>query len=299
MISRRGLLKLFGIGIAGLAAAAVYPFAEAFGKPRITRYALTPRRWPAGLNLRICVLSDIHACEPWMSASRVEAICAQAQELQADIILLLGDFLSGMSLVTDQVEVSDWSAAIGRLKAPLGVHAILGNHDYWEDHAFQMDPSRTPLVAEALERNGISVHVNHAIHIEKDGAGFWLAGLGDQRALIGSKVYGRGKLGGLDDLDGTIAQCVGDDPVILMAHEPDIFPSVGERVSLTLCGHTHGGQINVFGWRPASASRGSAIYPAGHFNESGRELIVSRGLGCSILPIRFGSPPEINLIEIG
>ncbi len=84
-----------------------------------------------------------------------------------------------------------------------------------------------------------------------------------------------------------------------MAHEPDIFPRVPDRVSLTLCGHTHGGQVNILGWRPAAASAGSRRYPLGHYREDNREMIVSKGLGCSILPVRVGAWPEIVLIESG
>ncbi|MDB5997077.1 MAG: ykuE, partial [Pseudomonas sp.] len=90
-----------------------------------------------------------------------------------------------------------------------------------------------------------------------------------------------------------------DAPVLLLAHEPDIFPKVPDRVSLTLCGHTHGGQISIFGWRPWAASRGSRRHPAGYYNVDGHELIVSRGLGCSVVPVRFGNWPEIVLIELG
>ena len=90
-----------------------------------------------------------------------------------------------------------------------------------------------------------------------------------------------------------------DAPVILMAHEPDIFPKVPERVALTLSGHTHGGQINLFGWRPIVPSDYGQRYAYGHIVEGERDLIVSGGLGCSILPIRFLSPPEILIVELG
>ena len=91
----------------------------------------------------------------------------------------------------------------------------------------------------------------------------------------------------------------GDEPVLLMAHEPDIFPTVTERVSLTLSGHTHGGQIRIFGWSPVVPSRYKNRYAYGHVVEDGRHLLVSGGLGFSILPVRFGMPPEINFVEIG
>jgi predicted MPP superfamily phosphohydrolase len=84
-----------------------------------------------------------------------------------------------------------------------------------------------------------------------------------------------------------------------MAHEPDVFPTVPARVSLTLSGHTHGGQIRLFGYSPIVPSRFRNRYAYGHVIEDGRNLIVSGGLGCSIAPIRFGSPPEIVVVELG
>lgn len=299
VITRRGVLKLFGAGLLGLFATALYPLVEAMGRPRIASYPLTPRGWTPGLRLRVAVLADIHACEPWMSVGRIEGICAQTQQLGADIILLLGDYVSGMSLTTERVPSADWAAALSKLHAPLGVHAILGNHDYWEDRTFQKDKSATPFVIAALQQAGIATYVNESIRLEKDGYPFWLAGLGDQMALLPGSVYGRKRMAGVDDLDTTLATITDDAPVLLMAHEPDVFPVVPERVSLTLSGHTHGGQINLFGWRPWAASLGSRRYPASYYDVDGRQLIVSRGLGCSMVPIRFGSWPEILLLELG
>ncbi|TDH35110.1 metallophosphoesterase [Pseudohoeflea suaedae] len=299
MITRRDLLKLLGAGFVTLAATAAYPFTEVFGKPRVTEYRLSPRGWPMDLKLRAAVIADIHACEPWMTASRIEAICRQTTELDPDIILLLGDYVSGTKFVTRTVEASEWSAVLGTLRAPLGVHAILGNHDYLHDRPWHRDPSVAPSVLEALQRVGISTYVNEAVPIHKEGARFWLAGLGDQLASPPGLSHDRPGKRGIDDLDMTLAGIPEGEPVILMAHEPDIFPPTDDRVSLTVSGHTHGGQFNLFGWRPVSASRASAKYPAGYFNVGGSELIVSRGLGCSVLPLRVGSYPEILLLELG
>jgi predicted MPP superfamily phosphohydrolase len=94
-------------------------------------------------------------------------------------------------------------------------------------------------------------------------------------------------------------QVTDDAPVVLMAHEPDIFPNVPERVSITLAGHTHGGQVRVFGFAPFAPSRFGSRYAYGHKIENGRHMIVSGGLGCSSLPMRFGSPPEIVVVELG
>lgn len=104
---------------------------------------------------------------------------------------------------------------------------------------------------------------------------------------------------GIDDLPATLAMVDDDAPVILMAHEPDIFARVPARIALTLSGHTHGGQVRLFGWSPIVPSRYGNRYAYGHVQENGRDLIVSAGLGTSKLPIRLGAPPEIVLIELG
>ena len=87
------------------------------------------------------------------------------------------------------------------------------------------------------------------------------------------------------------------EPVILLAHEPDIMPRVPDRVSLVMSGHTHGGQVRLFGWSPVVPSRYGNRYAYGHVREQ-CDLIVSGGLGCSIMPVRFGVPPEIVLVSI-
>jgi predicted MPP superfamily phosphohydrolase len=299
LLTRRSLLTLAVGGLAAAVSAAVYPFAEALGRPRVTSYRLTPQRWPTGLSLRICILADFHACRPWMTGERIAGICDQAQALDADLILLLGDYLPGVRLMTDPISTAEWARPLGRLSAPLGVHAVLGNHDYWEDEAVQNNPGTESFVAHALSEVGVSVLINRAIRVEKDGRHIWLAGLGDQLALLPGKRYERAVGAGLDDLDATLSMVTDDAPVLLMAHEPDIFLAPDPRVDLTFSGHTHGGQLNLFGWRPFSASRGSEIYPAGSYRRDGKDLIVSRGLGCSSLPLRIGSPPEILSIELG
>lgn len=299
MITRRGFLNFLWRGGLVLGAMAAYPLTEVMAGPLVTPYKLTPPGWTPGLKLRAAVIADIHACEPWMSAERIKGICDRANALEADVILLLGDYVSGMNLVTDYVHSSDWSKAMAGLKAPLGVHAVMGNHDYWEDLAFQKDQTVEPFAKAALESVGISVHRNSAVRLEKDGKGFWLAGLDDQVALRPGKRFERSGWRGLDNLPGTLAQVTDDAPVILLAHEPDIFPEAPDRVSLTLSGHTHGGQINIFGWKPVVPSRYGARFAGGLVEENGRPIIVSRGLGCSVIPVRFMSRPEILLLDIG
>ena len=300
MITRRGFFKVLGGSVAGVVSLGGYAFAyEPLARLAITRYQLTPPGWTPGLKLRVVALADLHACEPWMSASRIAAICHGANELEGDVTLLLVDYAAGMNMVTQYVHSNQWSKALATLQAPLGVHAIMGNHDWWEDRTAQKNGGMETFGHRALGDVGIPVYGNRAVRLEKDGRGFWLAGLEDQLALLPGRRWGRTHMLGLDDLEGTLTQVTDDAPVILLAHEPDIFPRVPERVSLTLSGHTHGGQIRFLGRSPIVPSRYGNRYAYGHIVEEGRNIIVSGGLGCSIAPVRFGVPPEIVVIDLG
>ncbi len=224
-----------------------------------------------------------------MPPRRIGDICEQANALDGDMILLLGDFLSGMRMGGNRVTSDEWASELARLAAPLGVHAVMGNHDWIDDPGAMVAGMGPTIVHKALASINVPVYENQAARFEKGGKGFWLAGLADQ---IGPRE-------GLDDLPGTLAQVTDEAPVILMAHEPDVFPAVPDRVSVTLSGHTHGGQIRLFGYSPIVPSRYRNRYAYGHVVEDDRNLIVSGGLGCSIAPIRFGSPPEIVVVELG
>ncbi len=283
-----------GVGLGG------YAFGvEPLVRMSVTRYRLTPPRWPRDLKLRMAVLADIHACDPWMTLQRVEKIVTATNRLTPDMVFLLGDYVAGMRWVTEYVPSSQWSAALAELKAPLGVHAVLGNHDWWEDRAAQQRQQGPTIAGKALEDVGIPVYENDAVRLEKDGQAFWLAGLGDQLAFLTRNKLGQRCCRGVDDLPGTLAKVTDDAPVVLLAHEPDIFPKVPDRVSLTIAGHTHAGQVRLFGYSPVVPSRYGNRYAYGHVVEEGRNLIVSGGLGTSIMPVRFGAPPEIVMVELG
>lgn len=307
MLNRRQMLQaLATFGFAGTSFGG-YALAEPF-RTAVTTYAVLPPRWPAGLKLRLAVLADIHAISPWTDADRIARLVEETNNLGADAILLLGDYVVGhrLSRFGKPVPHSEWSRELGKLKAPYGVHAVLGNHDWWEDRELQMRGEGTPPAAIALEAAGVPVYQNKAVRMEKDGQAFWIAGLGDQwaywpRAESYADFVRHGKIDyrGVDDLPGTLAQVGDDAPVVLMVHEPDIFPKVPDRVALTLAGHTHGGQVRLLGYAPVVPSRFKRRYVYGHIVEDNRHLIVSGGIGCSGLPIRFGSPPEIVVVELG
>jgi predicted MPP superfamily phosphohydrolase len=300
MITRRSLLT----GLAALGFCGSSIGAYAFGiEPRfmlsVTRYQVTPDNWPEGLHLRFAILADIHAGDPYMPLDRIAEIVARTNALDADAILLLGDYGSKLRWVTREISPHEFARAVADLKAPLGVHAVLGNHDRWDDPVVQQQRKGPPLARRALEQVGIPVYENDAVRLDKSGHPFWLAGLGDLIAFRLGKIRGKQQFLGVDDLPGTLAKVADRAPVILMAHEPDIFPDVPKRVALTISGHTHGGQVRIAGYSPIVPSAFGNRYAYGHVIENDRHLIVSGGLGCSKLPVRFGVPPEIVVVALG
>jgi uncharacterized protein len=287
VISRRSVV--FGLGLAGVGAASTATYAaeiEPFGLV-VTRYRLRPPGWPAGLRLSIAVIADLHAGGPNMGHARVRQVVDAANALSPDLTLLLGDYVADHGFVTEPVANEVWAAELARLTAPHGVWAILGNHDWWHDIVG---------IRGALQAVRIPVLENDAVCLGPDRGRFWLAGIGDQLAYR----IGRRRFRGVDDLPATLRRVRGDEPLILMVHEPDIFPMIPARVALTVAGHTHGGQIRLpVVWPRFVPSKYGARYAYGHVREDGRHLIVSGGLGTSIIPARLGVPPEVVMIELG
>jgi uncharacterized protein len=299
MISRRKFLKFIaGLGAFGTSTAAYGVGIEPLLRLRVTRYRITPPRWPAGFELKLAVIADLHACDPWMSPAHIEAIVARTNALNADAVVMLGDYVAGHRYMVRQVPADDWASALAQLKAPLGVHAILGNHDYWDDREVQRAGQGKTVAQRALEAAGIPVYENDVARLTKGRHAFWLAGLGDQIAFLSPWRRGYAPRMGVDDLGATLAKVTDDAPVILLAHEPDVAPRVPSRVALQLSGHTHGGQVRLFGWSPVVPSRYGNRLAYGHakFN---CDVIVSGGLGCSIMPLRIGMPPEIVEVTLG
>jgi hypothetical protein len=298
MISRRHFLRF----AAGLGATGVSTVAYGFGEPalrlRVTRYNIQPPQWPAGFRLRIAVIADLHACDPWMSLERIESIVERTNSLKADITVLLGDYVAGHRRVTRFIPAAEWAPVLAGLRAPLGVHAVLGNHDYWDDRTVQRDGQGTTIARRALEASGIPVYENDVARLTKAGRPFWLAGLGDQLAWLPARRFRPVRRIGVDDLAATLGKVTDDAPVILLAHEPDVAMRVPAQVALQLSGHTHGGQVRVFGWSPVVPSRYAQKFAYGHARTN-CDVVVSGGLGCSIMPFRIGVPPEIVLVTLG
>src|SRR6266850_6217954 len=255
MISRRQFLRwLTVLGTAGFTASAYGFGVEPLLRLQTTRYRVTPRQWPPDLELTIAVLADLHACRPWMAPERIRSIVALTNGLGADVIALVGDYVAGHRYVSGPLRCDEWADALAGLKAPLGVHAVLGNHDWWDDKAVQRVGQGLPSAGRALEAAGIPVYENDAKKLQKNGHSFWVAGLGDQLAYLPARRFRPVRRIGVDDLTATLAKVTDAAPVILLAHEPDVAMRVPSRVALQLSGHTHGGQVRLFGWSPVVPS---------------------------------------------
>lgn len=298
---RRRDLLLRGAGGLALAAAGLGAWSclwEPALALRTVHHRVATASWPAALPpLRIACLADPHLGAPHTPAERLARIVARANALEPDLVVLLGDYLATHRFVSEPPRMTEAAAVLAGLRAPLGVHAVLGNHDWWADPQASLGPrGRLPVAASDLAAAGLPVLHNAARPLAHGGGVVWVAGLGSQWAFRRLIRHGIGA----HDL-GAALRAVGDTaaPVLLLAHEPDIFPAVPARVALTLAGHTHGGQVRLGGWSPYVPSRYGNRYAWGHVEEGGRHLVVSGGIGQSMLPVRLGVPSEITLVTLG
>ena len=249
----------------------------------VRRVDVESQAW-SGAPLRIGVISDIHMGAPHMSVPRLKSIVAQMNSERPDIIVLLGDFAgrsepAKMRSQADQSLVMSGLPPLGQLKAPLGTWAILGNHDWYYDGE---------AIEKGLEAVGVPVLENQRVRIGREGGAFWLAGLADYESLRTKPSY-----------SDTLLDLPEGEPVLALSHWPDAFAVAPDRVALTLAGHSHCGQVNLpFFGRLLHASPGSEKWPCGLYEERGRQLYVTAGVGTSILPVRFNQPPEIVLITL-
>ncbi len=227
--------------------------------------------------LRITVLSDLHVGSPHHGLETLARIVDAANAQRPDVILLLGDFVIHGVAGGTFVPPEAIAGTLANLRAPLGVFAVLGNHDWWLNG---------PRVQVALTGAGIRVLEDAAARVVVNEHPIWFAGVSD----FWERPHDIGQA-----LQGVPA----GEPVILFTHNPDIFPQVPPRVMLTLAGHTHGGQVRLpFVGRPIVPSRFGQRYAAGVIVEEGRTLFVSAGTGTSILPVRFRVPPEVVQIVV-
>ena len=239
--------------------------------------------WPHELDgLRIAVLADLHVGGAFIDDKKLRTIVERTNELHPDLILILGDYMSGDGWTSRRVEPETFGPILKDLSAPLGVYSVLGNHDVWYNAA---------KVRSGLVSNGIKVLDDEVLEINARGTSLWLVGLAD--------LWTRPALLTAAHIDATLSKVPQGATIIALAHNPDIFPRLPQRVPLFLAGHTHGGQVRfpLIGSVVHSSSMGQR-YEAGYVFENGHHMFVTTGIGTSIMPVRFGVPPEIVLLTI-
>lgn len=241
---------------------------------RVTPLALPG--WPRALDgLTIALISDVHAGAPFVREEKLARLVAETNRAAPDLVLLAGDFVVGGEVGARFMEPEQIARGLAGLRARLGVYAVLGNHDLWYDG---------PRIKRALSAEGIRVLDNEVVELRDRGASVWLAGLADLMTEPQA-------------IEATLARA--GPLVIAFTHEPDVFPEIPARVALTLAGHTHGGQVALpLLGRLVVPSKYGQRYAIGHVVEGGKHLFVTPGIGTSILPVRFGVPPEISILTL-
>jgi hypothetical protein len=275
-LPRRGRRRrwiLLGVVIAAVCALALAG-AMAFEARTLRVHPVTfvaPDVPPAFDGLRIAFASDIHQ-GPFFSLERVRTLVERINALHPDVIVLGGDYF-----YRGDPSIAPVFAELARFQAPLGVYAVLGNQDVpWADD-----------VRAALATAGIG---------DLDGTGVWLR-RGDARL----RLCGLGPVWEDTEhlpaaLDGATAQ----DAVVLLVHDPGWLERVGSPpVDLALAGHTHGGQVTLFGvWAPYTSSRYGQKYRAGLVRSGPVPVFVTTGVGTTVLPLRWFARPEIVLLTL-
>ena len=241
----------------------------------LNEYDLPLQHWPAELSgLRVALISDLHAGSPWIDLPKVQRVVDLTNAAHPDLILLAGDYLGDYVLGGSDLAPETLTPALRQLSAPLGVYAVLGNHDV---------NFETRRIRGALTAAGIRMMDDRVQQLNTAAAPLWLVGIGE---------FGQPPSKWRPLLDRVPA----DAAVMVFTHQPKVLERMSPRVNLALAGHTHGGQINLPLLR---GLLGDEIrrHLAGHFLEQ-TDFFVTRGIGTSYIGVRINAPPEIALLTL-
>lgn len=230
-----------------------------------------------GPAITIGVASDLHVGAPHVGMDMLRRIVADLNASKPDLILLPGDFVHHGLIDGETVSPEDIAAELGALKAPLGVYATLGNHDWW------FDGDR---MKKALEAVGIPVLENSSLALTSLTQKIWLVGIGDDMT-------------GHANAPKALANIPIDAHLIVMLHDPANAPELPRQSIVAFAGHTHGGQVRLpLLGALVTPGRSPLSHSLGWLPDVPAPTYVSAGIGTSILPIRFNCPPEYVVLRL-
>ena len=221
--------------------------------------------------IKIVFASDFHI-KP-NQAKRLNKVVKMINEQNPDIVLSVGDFVNGHE-EDMTMPIADIVKQLKNIKSKYGFYTVLGNHDWWIDGEG---------ITDTLTSNGIKVLANSNTKVNINGKYIYIAGVEDKTTRT-PEIYSA-----LENAK---------KPVILLTHSPDVFPKVPSNINLTLSGHVHGGQVRLplLGALIVPSDYGDK-YSLGLIEEKGKKMIVTKGIGNSILNVRFNCVPEIVVVE--
>lgn len=247
---------------------------EARADPIVRRATIGLPGWPGGQKpITVLLLSDIHIGSTAMDVPRLTRIVGQINALKPDLVLMAGDFVFGHDPVAGERYAAELVKPLSALRAPLGVIAVPGNHDYWAGEVS---------VPRALWQANITMLVNSAT-VRGPLAIGGVADIYTRHADVPATMHT------LDRLPGA---------KIVVTHSPDVTTRMPGEIELVLAGHTHCGQIVAPFYGPLS-SVAHERYRCGAIHDGKRLTIVTAGLGTSGVPFRFGAPPDMWLLTLG
>lgn len=235
------------------------------------------QKWPLK-PLKIAFFSDLHAGSPHINESYIKNLVERINAHHPDIVLIGGDLVINGVAGGKFMDISAIAILLSKLNAPLGKFVVLGNHDWWNDGEN---------IRNVLSQNGYKVLENESLLVEMSKTNkFWLVGIGDRYTNHSDPKKA---------FNGTSDQW----PRIAFMHDPASLFEIKEKFFLSLAGHTHGGQVFIPGIgaiitpgaAPNSWAKGWTEFELG-------SLLVSQGIGTSILPIRFNAPPEFIILNL-
>lgn len=216
---------------------------------------------------KIIFLTDIHH-GPYFSINRVKKVVKKVNKLKPDIVLLGGDYVH-----RDEKYIKPCFNECAKIKAKFGIFGVLGNHDHWENAV---------LTKESMKSAQISL---------LDNIGYWIQINNEKIKIGGVGDFWEDK----QDISATIDDVFENDFVILVSHNPDYAESIKtKKVDIMLSGHTHGGQVTLFGlYAPVLPSRYAQKYRTGIVENPNIMVIISNGIGTISPPVRFFCRPQI------